>query len=392
MIICKNSLWKFYYLANTHQYNDAFSVGNRLIGEENSLDNKFYKYLAFCSYYSNRYPQAISHMKASLELKTNMNVNQIITKSANSLICKNEIYKSQFVYLGGMSNWGFIEHKLRKTNSREYVRLVSKIVEGERKYNKLNKESYFHNILCNMYPSFKTVSPMYYQSGDKTNCNIDFITLRKIAGKKPENHDLAKILEINNIIESIPYTQAKELFRTIGCDKSKYQSRGLHKKNIHKEILYIMKKELLAIGGSDITLNIVERMVRLIVNKKLYKLIDPVKHYAFCHNDFHKNNILIENGECFIFDWNSYSYSIMGWDMAYYFGKFEFGFKEILEKYINIRFKGNSVDSKVGSMFYAYIQVYIWVKRLRGRPADDKVGKYFRPAMDFIAMQAEALT
>ncbi len=84
-----------------------------------------------------------------------------------------------------------------------------------------------------------------------------------------------------------------------------------------------------------------------------------------------------------MFDWGNYSYAAKGWDMAYYFGNFEFTFEEIYERYI----KGK--DDTVEQIFYVLMQIYVWTQRLHGRSWTEKAEEYFIPALEFIKKKSE---
>ncbi len=77
--------------------------------------------------------------------------------------------------------------------------------------------------------------------------------------------------------------------------------------------------------------------------------------------------------------------------MNYYFGDFEFEFDEIKESYIDkIKFD-DKVDEKIAKFYFAFMQIFIWIKRLEGESCCDKFESYFLPAFNFMEKTTKML-
>lgn len=400
-LVLQNTLLKIYYrffkkdrftfnlLMGQHKYAEAIKIGKKIIGKGTN-SSEMYRKIAFCSYYAHEKENAINNMQKSLELKIKKSINEIIDMSVKEINTNEKHIESIYTYLGGYSNYGFIEHRFLKSNDKEKIYLTKIIFNSKKK----DREKYFYEEICKQFPQLTMVAPSLISASDFHDEGIMFLTISKIQGYKPINENANEILRINEMIESISLHEAKNIFKEIGSYKSKYESMMLHRKSVNSEIITDLYKLLKKKDNHIESDEFINRLKRVILGDKMYKKITPKYHYAFCHNDFHKNNILTDNhnNRCYVLDWNCYSYSLKGWDMAYYFGNFEFTFEEIKELYINRKYSSDrSVDEKVGILYYVFLQVYIWALRLRGDDWFSKRNEYFQPAIEYIELLAEQI-
>jgi hypothetical protein len=193
-------------------------------------------------------------------------------------------------------------------------------------------------------------------------------------------------MKINKIIESISYKEANAMLQGIEVKKGRYIPRFLHQKAINKEALREMKIRVNKVGGGEILESLLNRLDEIIVGKKLYKKIQPEIHYSFCHNDFHSNNVLVQNNseKHFIIDWDNYGIAMRGWDMSFYFGNFKYTFHDIKEIYISTIVYEKPIDEKIAKIYFAFLQIYLWVIRLNGNDCSNKLATHFAPAIEFI--------
>ncbi|WP_377887505.1 phosphotransferase family protein [Alkalihalobacillus sp. R86527] len=388
----EREMQKFNSLLESHRYSEAVEVGKKMVINKRN-DSAFLKKMAFCSFYAERYKDARNYMESCLVLNTGRNVNEIVDIVSNNIFSSLERVKSNYIYLGGHSNLGFIEHNYTDEAGISYI-FITKIV-CDKNTNRINREQFFYSEICREFPQLTHVAPKAIGFSNISNNGITLLTYEKISGHKPNNSNLTEILKINNIIETISYEKAKKFIDKKLLNNDKYVARLVHKKIINMEIFSEINHVLKRTNGSEETSLLINRLKNAIFEKKLYKKLNPAIHYSFCHNDFHKNNILASHdyiNKSYVFDWNNYSIALKGWDMAYYFGNFEFTFNEILEKYIvtSLQYENNE-DESIARIFFVFILIYIWIHRLRGVSSKDKNSQYFRPAIEFVEELVDTL-
>jgi thiamine kinase-like enzyme len=370
----------FNKLVSLQKYSEAYSYSIReklLIKHTNSLD--IIRKIAISSYFSGKKKEALKIFESRLNSFIGLTKKQLIQFSKEALT-KNITFKSEYEYFAGYSNYGFILHK------SEYLNILSKVVQKKNSFIK-NKEIYFYEQIYQNINFFKEFTPQFISLQHDLKNRFFIINTEQIRGVKPDNNNVQSILEINKKIESINYSDSLKMLRPVGLDPDKLIARNIHKKSTHIDI-FNQINNLLNSSKDQKLLNLIDNVKHIVVNSNLYKFINPEIHYAFCHNDFHKNNIIaVDNNICKVFDWNTYSVALRGWDMCYYFGNFEFEFDKVKELYID---KINHCEGEnliIAKIFYTYLQLYIWVLRLRSKPASDKMDDYFIPAINYIKNQ-----
>jgi len=391
-----NRLWLKLFHNNIYNYNRLISEGNYEqafeIGEKELIKYKDDIFLtkknAFLAHRSGNHEYAEVLMKKALILFLNSDLNKLIQLSRLGLPA-NCRYESKFKYLGGNINFGFIVHNKESANdpSNNYL---TKIMDSSGKRKSINKEIYFYLNIYKKYPILSTISPNILNSTEIADSKYSLLTVEMLEGKRPSNNDISEILKINSSIETISYNEALPLIEAFGSslDTQRLAASELHSeimnRHIFSEMKYLLNKTK---KDHNELMEIIKNLERIIISKKLYRNIIPEIHYSFCHNDFHKNNIISDHEsdkKWVIIDWNTYGVALRGWDMNNYFGNYKFSFDEILNLYINkCDFcEGNNLI--IAKIFFVYMQIYKWVRRLKGEESEDKLIKYFRPASMYI--------
>jgi len=208
-----------------------------------------------------------------------------------------------------------------------------------------------------------------------------------------KNKDIDEIIKINGIIESIPYVEDEMFFGDKRFKRDKNIQQFLHKEITNREAISEMKFFLNKIKDGEILKSLVRRLEKTILKKQLYKKIKPKVHYSFCHNDFHRNNIIAEKGlgRHKVIDWNSYCVALRGWDMNCYFSYFEFDFDEIKEMYIDKIAFDDEIDENIAKIYFVFMQILVWIKKMKGKRCGDKLESHFIPAFDFVEKIANKL-
>ena len=367
----------FNKLVSLQKYSEAYSYSLReklLIKHTNSLD--IIRKIAISSYFSGKKKEALKIFESRLYSFIGLTKKELIQFSKETLP-ENITFESEYEYFAGYSNYGFILHK------SEYLNILSKVVQKKKSSIK-NKEVYFYEQIYQNINFFKEFTPQFISLQHDLKNRFFIINTEQICGVKPENNNVQSILEINKKIESINYNASLKMLRPVGLDPDKIIARNIHKKSTHIDVFKQINSSLNSSKDQKL-INLIDSLKHIVVETNLYKFINPEIHYAFCHNDFHKNNIIAEdNNICKVFDWNTYSVALRGWDMCYYFGNFEFEFDKVKELYIDKMNHCEGENLIIAKIFYTYLQLYIWVLRLRAQPASDRMDDYFIPAINYI--------
>ncbi len=366
----------FNNLVSLHEYQKAYTyaLNNSLLKFNNNLE--LIRRVSLSAYYSGNKTDATKIFGDRVKLFHGLDKEQISLLSRRSLP-EGNIFNTEYVYYGGYANSGFLLHKNNDQN------LLCKIIPRAGRFAK-NKELHFYLKLTKCKVLLEEISPKFISHLDDVSNNFLLLTTVQVQGFRPNNSNIDSILDINKKIESIGYKEALCLLGSIGLDKDKTKARHLHNRSTNVDIFHEIKHSLKLKDELKLSLEL-QRVELIIVKNKLYKFCNPDVHYAFSHNDVHKNNIIAEDANnCKVIDWNSYTVALRGWDMCYYFGNFEFKFKEIKYIYIDKFDFCRSDDLILAKIFYTYLQIYIWIMRLRSNPASEKMNDYFLPAIDYI--------
>lgn len=374
-------LYLFEEAVGKNDFANAVKLGKEIL-LKGRVDNNFFKKYAKSYFYLGNKDRANEIMLKVLISKAKCNLETIIGYS-KGLNTGYAVIHSEYEYLGGSKNYGCVKNYLKYTDGFDKC-LVSKLVNVSSDH--LNYEKYFYTDVCEIYPKLKLIAPEFYENQNIRRSNIDLITTEYILGGMPKKSDINEIIKINRIVESISSDEVRNFFDGIKIRNYYYIPRLIHKRKINREMISEMKFLLDKIKNGEGLKGIVSELDRIILGKQLYYKLKPKIHYSFCHNDFYKHNMVVEksSGRCFAVDWNNYGIAIRGWDMNCYFSDFEFTFDEIQRMYIDGIELDNSMDEKIAKIYFVFMQIFIWMKKLKGRDCRDKLELYFVPAIRYM--------
>jgi len=330
--ITNKKMGLFVNLCRSREFLKAIEIGNDLMHKNNG-NSEFLKQYAICCFYSGNIERAKEIMSKVLVSETKCELETVIEHS--SMIDGNfTISSSEYDCHGGYYNYGFVKNCLEDNDDVKRC-IVSKIVSL--KSEQINFEEYFYDNICKRYPELISIVPEFHGYHKIAGSKIALIRTGYIQKAIPKNKDIYEIIKINRIIESIPYVEDEMLFGDKRFIRDKYIQQSLHEEITNREAISEMNFFLNKIKDGEKLKSLVRRLEKTILKKQLYKKIKPKVHYSFCHNDFHRNNIIAEKGlgRFKVIDWNSYCVALRGWDMNCYFGYYEFKFDEIKEMYID---------------------------------------------------------
>lgn len=291
--------------------------------------------------------------------------------------------ETKHLLLGGYTNYGFLKHTITNNDSLE-TNWITKITQFESRTT--NYEHRFYLEISQKHPELIPIAPKLEDYIMIPQTKVELLTTEFIECDPTAKHDLNQVIKINKVIESISYKEALAIFSDIEMKVGRYVPSLLHQKSINLEAILDMKRTAEKTAEKQILVDLVNHIESMILGQKLYKKVQPEIHYAFSHQDFHWKNVIVQKdtGKHYVIDWNNIGIAMRGWDMNYFFNNFQYSFAEIEEYYISTIHFTDPIDEKVAKIYFAFLQVYIWIKRLRRHPIENKLETHFVPAVEFM--------
>lgn len=354
-------VFQFDQLIYKYQWDEAITLGQKLIKK---YPRYFYIYrrLALCYYRKDQRELSKITMQRALELKLNMHINKIVKRINKSTLFEG-LLVSEFVYLGGHQNIGFIIQKQQTGNGlKEYI---TKICEKD----VFKKELQLYTEIVERFPMIKSITPKVYSVNEIND--LSFITMDKINGNKPGVDNLEKIIELDFKITSIKYRDVADWF---GAPK---ENKGLifpgknimltldfliyiHLESANQDIFKGVIKRINRLQYSQQTIDLITRMEKIILGNRLYEQLDISEHYSLQHGDFREYNMRIESdGNIYLYDWGRMMVGPKWLGMAGYLWDKQIPFGIILKTYLSGRFAKHHLQP-IEKLFFVYVLVLGW--------------------------------
>lgn len=313
---------------------------------KHSNDANAYRYLAKC-YMRLRKPELVEHnMKLYLEWALDLNIEEIVQKIKRKLDSHTELISSNYQYIGGMGNYGFISHTYKDDkHASEYITKVSRNDSSSS-----CKEKLFYQELREQVPVLKKITPALVDLTVMPKKNICFLTLTKISREGPlEKDNLDSIIKLHKLLASVKYTEIKDFVNKDDMLqgfqlKSLNSPAGKRVRNtfasIHKETTNLEVIEWLfdvVKRQDDFTAlsKLIKRLKHLVFELRLDEKLDPEIDYVLVHGDFGANNILVDKeGAAYLVDWGSYLAGPKSFDLASYFRKSKCPFDRVEKEFL----------------------------------------------------------
>ena len=358
---------QFYKCIEQHNYVKASELGSDLIYR--SHDYEMIRKTAICSYFAGKENEAFNYMKMYLDVK-GIKVNEIL-EFIRKEFPFGDIESLEYKVNGGFSNYGFIEIK-RSQHPDYIIKILPETKKGLR-------ESIFYNEILPTCIALQKYIPEVCFSTNTHGCYL--IGTQLIQNENPGEPFDERYLELFRVIQSVPLAQITRMISKTLVYKGNGEMGRLNNRLTNQYIFERMRSNVSKANGAHVLISIIDELEEYVIGKKAYKAILPEYHYCFCHNDFHRNNLLNYNNNVYVLDWSNYTIALRGWDLAYYLGNFEVEFLQIEPHINNSIYEKSDKVSCVGKAFFAYAQIYIWTARLRGSYKQVYEDKYFRPAL-----------
>jgi hypothetical protein len=388
-----NKKWKtFNRMVELSEWAQAIETGEVLL-QKFYRDVDLNKKMAWCYLELGEDNLSSSYMRTALELKLKSDWDNIIKKIQQALGPLADI-TSTYEYIRGCNSIGIFEHLVESSERKEVSKsYITKIIPEKRLF---EKESKFYLEICSRYPFLKNIIP---EPSNITEARgLYFITMEKIIGKMPDEGNLDTIIAVSNLIGSIKYPDIIELLPAHEVSlPSKYSQyfieftylfANIHKESSNIEVFNWLFERINTICCSDEIRKLVKRLKDMILDAALYKYIKPEEDYVLLHNDFHRENIFMEdNGSrCCVIDWEKYNIGPRGLDLVRFFLDFNPSFEVIHNLYLS---KISAMDAKehtgiIHQVFFLYPLLISYFVDSDADKLEKMIESHIQPAVEYI--------
>jgi hypothetical protein len=361
----------------------AIAAGERLVSKKKP-DMKLYPKLARCYFRANEKEKAVDCVHRYLEAITGQPLDELILMFKRSSLLKAEDFLTTYTYSGGSGNLGMLEHRNYKTNKTYLTKIMTDRLLPK---SQIEREYYFYDRIRSQSDELKQFSPalldwtvMKYPSE-----TLYLLTIEKINGEKPGDEELhlQQILERHYMIKSIDSEEMKRLILNSPLGGPIF-FRYMHKAVTHRFAFWRMFKQAQKMKSPDLTYMILQ-LRKIVLENRLYKNIDPRRHYALCHFDFHRANLLMEEatGSCKVLDWSNYHLGLASADLITLFKGLNLSFEEIDRLYLS-NIDMENTENRFLAIMFLYGLIFRNVMQLKKGSVREQVERFFVPAMEYI--------
>lgn len=385
----KTLKWNKKYKAfNVHyvnrQWEQAIEVANKTV-QAGQADQEFYQKLANSYVKTNNQDEAKRHMKKALQLRVRTSKKEVVNRIETSIFTNRFPLESQFTYLGGSDNLGFVKHIKEETTGRK--KYLTKIVPTDYPLDHFaNKERYFNNEIRQQSPDLKEITPEMINDAKLKNEHLLFMTFPLLANDGISRANFKDLIEINEKIASaIDYHQIVNLLKATDKGKAHELSALMHRRSTHQIIFRYIKNKISDLPYREELKQQVARFERIILEQALYEKITPTADYVFCHGDFNANNILYNQQEhrYYVIDWSSYGLGLRGYDLAKFFASYRVPFSEIEKDYLDSIFAGGEA-AYLQKIFFVYNLFIFWINRLDLDNIEEQLTQCIVPGVNYV--------
>ena len=382
---------KFYELYNQGKFEEAISFGEKALRKRK---NNYHLRRMLAKAYRNLGHHHIAAIKLSedLSITFGQDVKSIEAQIEKEIFGNSGVLRvrSKFIYLGGMNNYGQVQHEIIDENiSKEYI---TKISTPE----KIKREYYFYSKICEENPKLKSVTANLLGYFESDNREMAFLTIDKITGNSAGLEHLQKVISAHKVLSLVTHnlgeiglnTPNKKVFA-----KSNYKTivspttfSGVHLEEVNKIIFKWLHEKILNHKYKCTGKSILSKLESIIIKDKFYEKIIPCRHFSLVHGDFGRHNILVDekSEKIYIIDWSGYFFGPATFDMTRLFESFFLDFNSIKKIYIDKIINEDCKNSIIEVSIFTYMLIISWFKEKSIARTLENHNDYLVPAIDYL--------
>lgn len=315
-----------------------------------------------------------------LEQRHDTSLEQLITHIKQGFTTVPTAFSSEYVYISGKNNYGAIIHH---TSDRTYVTKIMK-------HNKQAKrEMAFYRDIRPAFPSLEAITPACIDT--HVWDRIAYVTMEWVDGSPVTFEQAHDVIQTAKRIASVSYreVQAKHPNPTYAF---RYNNRPtfviqfftqIHTRTYNTKLFAELSQLIEQYHYPKSAKQVVKRLEAQIMDNHLYAFIEPEKHYALLHGDFHPSNIKRENRSdaLTIFDWATFTTGPHFIDIARYLSKELFPFQAVKDIYLDNSETGGTL-TLIEKIFFLYALVLLYLLRLKAKEAEKHMDDCILPALE----------
>ncbi|WP_100012059.1 phosphotransferase [Lentibacillus sediminis] len=325
-------------------------------------------------------------------LKLNSDLNEMIDFLEHTFDSPS-ILDSKYVRIRGKNNDGLIEHNF--SDGKAYLTKMSR----NPKHNVMEK--LFYLKVYGYYPVIKNTTPKLINFAEIEKDHLMLFTMEKIEKKefKMTTNTITQVAEICKAISSIKYGEIRNWFpmqaHEVCHDLQKllWSFSSIHKEPRNKEVFDFIHEKINKLNYSRNSKTLIKRMEDIIINKRIYKELNPLIHYSIQHGDLFHYNLLWEksSNKLYVIDWGTVRIGPAWCDMAGFLGKEKITFQEIQSSYL----LNNNVSGHlkpIEKLFFIYTLIVVWLIKFSKKEFENSHETHILPAIELMEEMAMNLT
>lgn len=371
---------RFHKATLANNWAEAVAIGEALFASGRA-DRRMYPAIARCFYRAGKPEKGEVYIKAYLEALTDKSMETAIAEWRKLTGQDEAAVETEYRYTGGSGNLGMLEHHDTRTGARSLTKILSDRLLPRPQ---ILREGYFYEKIRTQSLPLQSCTPDFVGWSSKTYAGetLYFLTIEKIKGRRPGPDDMGAVVECCDIISGESYDHMQELMKDVPPG-GPVVLRLVDRPAMARLMLWRMDRRARKLRSTALESSVRE-LRRTLLEQGFFRRVDPVKHYALCHSDFHPGNFLLdeETGRCIALDWSNYNLGLKGADYISLFRDRKGSFDEFERWYLSR--SDDSEDGRILAVLVMYGIIYRSVINARRSTVLPLLDGFILPAVERI--------
>src|SRR5699024_5771756 len=324
------------------------------------------------------YKEAKNIYKKGIECRHNCSIVEVINKIQCGITNDPTEIKTEYVLSGGRNNYGAFIHIIGEK------KFFTKITNFDTRDAK--REEAFYKDISIKYPALRELVPKFVDT--KVIDNVLYLTSEMIEETPISSEQL---LDVINAIQRISTIKRSEIVEKHPNPNYLFQMKNraisivifftkIHERSYNEQLFNLLYKLLNQNNYPKSVMHIINRLESLIMDNKLYALINPEEHYSLLHGDLIKPNIKSDGNEknIKVFDWATFTTGPHFIDIARYLSDLLIPYSDVKELYLSNPETGGKLGL-VERIFFHYSLILLYIFRLKEKKVDKRLPDCIEP-------------
>ncbi|WP_026691748.1 phosphotransferase [Alteribacter aurantiacus] len=366
----------------TAEWKKAKSVAKQLVKLDQSNPDHLFR-LGRTYSFLKHYSKAKQAYKKAIEKKHHLSLSSLIKKIEEGFP-GDSTYQSEYRFTDGKNNVGAIIHR---SHSKQYFTKISTL---SGKNNGAAREETFYKEVCSDFPDIKPFVPGYVNV--QRIDDLSYLTMEMIDAIPSTQEHAKKVIKDSHHLTNVPYTEIKGKYPPPRYVYQFKKGRGIsvvhfftqiHKESYNTKLFKLLHTIAKQNDYPSTVKDMITRLERAIMDKRLFEKIIPAEHYSLLHGDYAYQNILIdkESHSPQVIDWSTFTLGPRFIDIARYVTSLPLPFHEIEALYLEDEQSGKNLSS-IEKIFFLYSLVVFYFQKLGIRKMETEASVTLLPALE----------